>query len=135
MRLPSARTGNYWRAAGSPGRRLLDDQLTEGTMRTALRERYQLVHIASHFSFRPGNKTDSFLLLGDGSRLTLRQIRDSTNLFGDVDLLTLSACDTATGGCGADGREVEGFGVLAQRLGAAAVIATLWPVADASTQL
>ena len=33
----------------------------------------------------------------------------------------------------ADGSEVEGFGVLAQRKGAKAVIASLWPVADAST--
>ena len=35
----------------------------------------------------------------------------------------------------ADGKEVEGFGVLAQRQGAKAVIATLWPVADASTKV
>jgi CHAT domain-containing protein len=52
-----------------------------------------------------------------------------------VDLLTLSACDTATGGAGSDGREVEGFGVLAQRQGAGAVMASLWPVADRSTEL
>jgi CHAT domain-containing protein len=46
----------------------------------------------------------------------------------------LSACNTATGGSGADGKEVEGFGVLAQRQGAKAVIASLWPVADRSTK-
>jgi CHAT domain-containing protein len=34
---------------------------------------------------------------------------------------------------GADGREVEGFGWLAQRQGAKAVLATLWAVADEST--
>jgi CHAT domain-containing protein len=34
-----------------------------------------------------------------------------------------------------DGSEVEGFGVLAQRKGAKAVVASLWPVADASTGL
>ncbi len=49
--------------------------------------------------------------------------------------MTLSACDTATGGAGADGREVEGFAVLAQRQGAKAVVASLWPVADASTMM
>src|SRR5262249_36433368 len=38
------------------------------------------------------------------------------------------------GNTAADGKEVEGFGVLAQRQGAKAVIATLWPVADASTK-
>ena len=39
------------------------------------------------------------------------------------------------GAPGADGREVEGFGALAQNLGAGAVLATLWPVADESTGL
>ena len=113
----------------------MDEEFTDGSFREALRQRYPVVHIASHFAFKPGDETDSFLLLGDGSRLPLSKIKTSTNLFGGVDLLTLSACDTATGGAGSDGREVEGFGVLAQRQGAKAVMASLWPVADASTRL
>lgn len=53
-----------------------------------------------------------------------------------MDLLTLSACDTGLGG-GRDerGREIEGFGVIAQQQGAKAVLATLWPVADQSTAI
>jgi len=47
--------------------------------------------------------------------------------------MTLSACDTAMGGAKATGREIEGFGALAQRKGAKAVLATLWPVMDRST--
>ena len=117
------------------GRVMLDEQFTSNAMQAALRQRYSLVHIASHFQFHPGNETDSFLLLGDGSHLTLAQIKSLPNVFIGVDLLTLSACDTATGGAGASGKEVEGFGVLAQRQGAKAVLATLWPVADESTQL
>ena len=35
----------------------------------------------------------------------------------------------------ANGREIEGFGGFAQRQGAKAVLATLWPVADKSTGL
>lgn len=125
-------------ASGSgilPGRIALDEAFTADAFRAALRERYPVVHVASHFSFQPGRETDSFLLLGDGDRLPLSQIRSAQNLFGGVDLLTLSACDTATGGAGADGKEVEGFGVLAQRQGAKAVLASLWPVADESTRL
>jgi CHAT domain-containing protein len=118
-----------------PGKVMLDESFTAESMRAALRERYPLVHIASHFSFQPGNETNSFLLLGDGSRLPLSLIKSSMNLFGGVELLTLSACDTATGGVGADGKEVEGFAVLAQRQGAKAVVASLWPVADQSTRL
>ncbi len=78
----------------------------------------------------PGNETDSFLLLGNGEPLTLEQIRKGRGFrFGGVDLLTLSACETAKGG-GADGDEVESFGAIAQMNGASAVMATLWPIAD-----
>ena len=37
------------------------------------------------------------------------------------------------GGQEANGKEVEGFGALAQNKGAKSVLATLWPIADAST--
>ena len=56
-------------------------------------------------------------------------MKRSANLFGGVQLLTLSACNTGVG----DGAEVEGFGTLAQRQGAKAVVASLWPVEDEST--
>jgi CHAT domain-containing protein len=117
-----------------PGALKLDAAFTAPAMRAALRQRYPVVHIASHFHFRPGNETASFLLLGDGSHLPLSEIKTWPNAFAGVDLLTLSACETAMGNTAADGKEVEGFGVLAQRQGAKAVIATLWPVADASTK-
>jgi CHAT domain-containing protein len=54
-------------------------------------------------------------------------------LFDAVDLLTLSACNTAAQRADSDGREIDGFAELAQRLGASAVMATLWPVSDNST--
>jgi CHAT domain-containing protein len=75
------------------------------------------------------------LLLGNG-RLTVAQMKQlHDHLFEDVELLTLSACNTAMGGRGEGGKEVESFGVEAQRQGAKAVLATLWPVADESTKL
>jgi len=104
-------------------------------MLAELRKRHKVVHIASHFQFAPGNETSSALLLGDGSFLSLAQIKSLPNVFGGVDLLTLSACNTATGGSGANGQEVEGFGVLAQRQGAKAVVASLWPVFDTSAKV
>jgi CHAT domain-containing protein len=117
-----------------PGVLKLDEQFTQETMLAELRKRHKVVHVASHFQFSPGNETNSALLLGDGTFLSLAQIKSLPNVFGGVELLTLSACNTATGG-GADGKEVEGFGVLAQRQGAKAVVASLWPVADRSTKL
>ncbi|HEX8458148.1 MAG TPA: CHAT domain-containing protein [Pyrinomonadaceae bacterium] len=116
------------------GKVFLDDAFTEETFRASLRQRFPVVHIASHFAVQPGNETDSFLLLGDGTHLPVSKIKSGVNMFGGVELLTLSACDTATGGTGADGKEVESFAVYAQRQGAKAVMASLWPVADASTK-
>ena len=112
----------------------LDEQFTAERLRDTLADPTPVLHIASHFQFRPGTFANSFLLLGDGSRLSLQAIRDRRLRFSGVDLLTLSACDTAMGG-GLDetGAEVEGFGALAQQQGAHAVLATLWPVPDGST--
>jgi CHAT domain-containing protein len=117
------------------GQILLDEAFTADAFRRGLRQRRPLVHVATHFQFNPGNETDSFLLLGDGSRMTLAEMRQSTGLFGGVELLTLSACNTAVGDAGATGTEVEGAGILAQNNGAKAVIASLWSVSDASTRV
>ncbi|MBI3068431.1 MAG: CHAT domain-containing protein [Betaproteobacteria bacterium] len=119
-----------------PGEVHFDEAFTAGRMRDALDKAYPVLHVASHFVFQPGTESNSFLLLGDGSRLTLREMKENDFDFRNVDLITLSACDTAVGGGrDANGQEIEGFGALAQRQGARGVIATLWPVADASTGL
>ena len=117
-----------------PGLIKLDEAFTQEAMLSELCKRNPVVHIASHFRFQPGNETNSALLLGDGQFLSLANIKSLPNVFAGVDLLTLSACNTATGSSEANGKEVEGFGVLAQRQGAKAVIASLWPVADRSTK-
>ena len=99
----------------------------------ALEDHPQFVHIASHFKLEPGDESQSFLLLGTGDSLTLQSIRtDARFQFTDVDLLTLSACETA-GEVGSDGKEVESFATIAQASGASSVMATLWPIADEST--
>jgi tetratricopeptide (TPR) repeat protein/CHAT domain-containing protein len=118
-----------------PGTVKLDGDFTKDGFRAELRKRYTIVHVASHFDFAPGTDRNSFLLMGDGSKLTLEEFRSMPQVLQGVELLTLSACDTAVGGEDADGKEVEGFAVLAQRQGAKAVIATLWAVADESTAL
>lgn len=112
---------------------LLDGEFTNKTFYETLKKRPPLVHLASHFLFRPGDASRSFLLLGDGSPLTLSDMQKSARVFDGVELLTLSACNTAATLADADGREIDGFAELAQRLGASAVIATLWQVSDAST--
>lgn len=126
--------GESAKAAGVlPGRVLLDEAFTLDALKGAHRG-YQLLHIASHFQLKPGDETKSFLLLGDGSLFTLAQLRVSPMMFRGVDLLSLSACNTAIGDVDANGSEIEGFGVMAQQQGAKAVLASLWPVADESTK-
>jgi CHAT domain-containing protein len=118
------------------GQVLLDKAFNEGSLRDGLDRSFPIIHIASHFQFTPGSMNDSFLLLGDGSRMTLAQIKNKLD-FKNVELLTLSACETAVGDDSAahHGDEVEGLGAIAQQAGAKAVLATLWPVADSSTAL
>lgn len=117
-----------------PGEVHLDEAFTAARLKDVSRRPFQLLHVASHFRFSPGTEVNSFLLLGDGQQLTLGDIRTQNYRFDNLDLLTLSACDTGLGGGrDAQGREIEGFGVIAQQQGAKAVLATLWPVADQST--
>ncbi len=61
------------------------------------KRKYTVVHVASHF--RLGKDTaSSFLLLGGGKTLTLEQISNSAEMtFENVELVTLSACNTAFG--------------------------------------
>jgi CHAT domain-containing protein/tetratricopeptide (TPR) repeat protein len=116
-----------------PGIRRLDHSFTAATLTDALEAGYPVIHIASHFRFNPGTDADSYLLLGQQTRLTMADFRSGAFPLSDVDLLTLSACETALGGADANGREVEGFGALAQNQGAKSVIATLWAIADGPT--
>jgi CHAT domain-containing protein/tetratricopeptide (TPR) repeat protein len=110
-----------------------ETQFTKATLLAALKRRRPVVHISSHFRFLPGDDSLSFLLLGDGSIMTLSELKEKHGLFEGVELLTLSACNTAAQRPDADGREVDGFAELAQSLGANSVIASLWEVLDRST--
>lgn len=115
------------------GEVFLDEKFTESQFYKTLAKHPQLVHVDSHFVFRPGDNTRSFLLLGDGSPLTLSALKDHKNLFAGVEMLTLAACDTAATQPDANGKEIDGFAELAQRLGASSVMGTLWQVSEGST--
>jgi CHAT domain-containing protein/tetratricopeptide (TPR) repeat protein len=119
-----------------PGQSLLDADFNEPALETQLLRGYKVIHIASHFSLNPGDSTRSFLLLGDGNVLTVDSIKNNPKLsFSGVELLTLSACQTAVVEKDSSGKEIEGLGYVAQQRGAKAILATLWSVADESTQL
>jgi CHAT domain-containing protein/Tfp pilus assembly protein PilF len=122
-----------------PGTIMLDDSFTEKNMEGALDQPPPLVHIATHFVFNPGDDERSYLLLGgkeEGGKayhLSLADLSDEPRMnFAGVELLTLSGCETAMGSKDSDGREVDSLGIVGQRKGAKAVVATLWKVEDAS---
>lgn len=121
-----------------PGNAYLNQDFTPDQLMQALKQKdaYQVIHLATHFKFTPGSPINSFLLAGEGARISLQDLLQGDYQMADKDLVTLSACETALGELDElhnDGKELEGLGTLIQRKGAHAVLATLWPVADQST--
>ena len=115
-----------------PGTVALDQQFDRTRFEQALGGRGNVLHVASHFDFKPGDESRSVLLLGQGEPISLGQL--AVMDFSGIEQLTLSACDTATGGgVNENGAEVEGLAAVVLRQRASAVLATLWKVADAST--
>lgn len=123
------------------GKRFLDQNFTIDNFTDSLlketpegEKKFTVVHIASHFRLG-SNWSNSFLLLGNGTILTLEKVSTSPNIqFGEVDLITLSACNTAFAD-ESNGKEVDSLAEAIQERGGKAVLATLWNVADESTQL
>ncbi len=92
---------------------------------------YQLVHFATHGQIS-SDASASYILTYDG-RLSLDQleelIRPGQFRGRPVELLTLSACDTAVG----DDRAALGLAGIALKAGARSALATLWSAHDEST--
>lgn len=117
-----------------PGIRKLDAAFDRTALTAAMADSFPVLHIASHFKLDPTGKAQSQLLLGDGTTLSLKEFGVEGGLrFQGLDLLALSACETALAGSSSNGAEVDSMAVTAQNLGAAAVLASLWSVNDAST--
>src|SRR5436190_5363166 len=123
------------------GKKLIDEKFDLNALRDMLPQQtedgksFNVVHLATHFKLG-ANDQDSALLLGDGKRLSLFEINKDEGLdFKDIELLALSACETGVAAGDGSGREVESLGMLAQKKGAKAVLATLWKVADEGTSM
>ncbi|MGB3512886.1 MAG: CHAT domain-containing protein [Microcoleaceae cyanobacterium] len=112
-------------------KKLLDNAFTREAV-VAQMNQYNIVHLATHAAFVRGKPEDSFILFGDGDRVTLRDV-ESWDL-KNVDLVVLSACQTGVGGILGNGEEILGFGYMMQQAGALATLASLWRVDDQATQ-
>jgi CHAT domain-containing protein/Tfp pilus assembly protein PilF len=114
------------------GSAAMDAAFDRGELDRALASGFPVMHVASHFQFTPGTEFGSFLVLGNGQRLPLAEIKNLP--FQSLQMLVLSACNTASGGGRNEfGAEVEGLGAAVQKAGAKSVLASLWEVSDRST--
>jgi CHAT domain-containing protein len=113
----------------------LDEDATEGRLKSADLERYRFVHLATHGIVDEEHPGLSRLLLrpgagpGEDGVLHLGEIY---NLRMNADLVVLSACDTGLG------RIARGEGIIGLTrgflyAGARSVLVSLWPVSDVAT--
>jgi CHAT domain-containing protein len=116
-----------------PGQKFLNKAFNFFTLRDNLPS-HELLHIATHSKFLPGRSNKSFLLLGTGEKLAIPDIENRLDLRG-IDMVVLSACETALGGPGLDGKEIVGIAYYFLKGGTRTVVASLWNVDDQSTRL
>ena len=90
---------------------------------------YKIVYFATHGKFEP-NSNLSFLLTYD-KKMNLNQLEQLIKLNNDqpIELLILSACETAVG----DTQAALGLAGIAIKAGARSAIASLWQVSETST--
>jgi CHAT domain-containing protein len=111
------------------GKQLLNDQFRLANLQQELKaEPFSIVHIASHGQF--GGEVERTFLLAFDEKFTMNRFGEYVGLFKfreePLDLLTLSACETAAG----DDRAALGLAGVAVRAGARSALATLWHVND-----
>ncbi len=115
------------------GQKLLNQTFTSTNLQKALEiSQPSIVHLATHGQFS-SQMNDTFVLTWN-DRINIQQLSQllqshNSNGNSEIDLLVLSACETATG----DRRAALGLAGMAIRAGARSTLATLWSVNDAAT--
>ncbi|WP_017718458.1 CHAT domain-containing protein [Kamptonema formosum] len=107
--------------------------LNEGFTRNNLNDKrhnypYQILHLATHGEFQPGEIKNSYIALWD-EKLRLDELSKLRLNNPPVELLVLSACRTAVG----DEQAELGFAGFAVAAGVKTAVASLWYVSDAGT--
>ncbi|NEO87597.1 MAG: CHAT domain-containing protein [Spirulina sp. SIO3F2] len=111
------------------GASLRNDQATLANFQEQLQSQpHQIVHLATHGDFQPGRAEESYIQFWD-EQLDLQQIRQLDWSDAAVELLVLSACQTALG----DTAMEYGFAGLAVQAQAGAAVAGLWGANDTAT--
>lgn len=107
----------------------LNQAFTLANLQNQLQQQsFRIIHLATHANFQSGAPSNSYVQFWN-TRLQLNQIRRLGWYRVPVELLVLSACETATGD-----REAElGFAGLAVQAGVKSALASLWFVSDEGT--
>lgn len=108
---------------------LTNQIFTTKNINNQLKKNYKIVYFATHGKFEP-NSNLSFLLTYD-QKLKLNELEQLIRLNNDqpIELLILSACETAIG----DTQAALGLAGVAIKAGARSAIASLWQVSETST--
>lgn len=126
---------NLIASAGVTTTNLLDQQFTRKALEKEVNSvPFNVVHLATHGQFSSVAE-ETFILANDGPI----NVKEFDNLLRNreqtqpraIELLVLSACQTATG----DNRAALGLAGAAVRAGARSTIASLWQIDDESTAL
>lgn len=111
------------------GKSFLDNDFTLSNLQKQIKSNsYKIIHLATHGKFG-ADPNNTFLQLID-RRLSLPEFEEVLHQSKEaIDLLTLSACQTAAG----DSRATLGIAGVALRAGVKSSLASLWFVNDADT--
>ena len=111
------------------GRSFLNQEFTLSNLQgQRQQEAYQIIHLATHGEFQPGDLSNSYIQLWD-TQLRLNELRKLGWNNPPVELLVLSACRTAFGSEDAE----LGFAGFAVQAGVKSALASLWYVNDEGT--
>lgn len=108
------------------GDKYLDRQFTSHNLLRQLSEKkYSIVHLATHGYF--GGDASTSFILGYNQKISALKLKDILSQSRQaIDLLVLSACETAVG----SERAVLGLAGVAAKSGVASVLGSLWQVND-----
>jgi CHAT domain-containing protein len=112
-----------------------DREFTESNLADRLdRNLFSIVHLATHGQFS-SNTEDTFILAWDKQieidRLNNLLKKNEQNSSGAIELLVLSACETAAG----DNRATLGLAGISVRAGVRSTLASLWNLDDESSSI
>ncbi|MGB7441108.1 MAG: CHAT domain-containing protein [Coleofasciculaceae cyanobacterium] len=116
-----------------PGELILNQDFTREAIQNAINSTpFPVVHLATHGQFS-SEVENTFILTANG-RLNVYELKEMLQSREEggkdaIELLVLSACETATG----DQRAALGLAGVAVNAGARSTLATLWTVDDAGT--